>query len=123
MSSKVFVDGPGRNRVIELLEVPTETLHNKINECNFCIYLLDGSLGDVYDDHLVNLAETIAQITYLACKMPKSTVVVLNENYIVSENIRAIWESTGMLITGDPEEAACKINQRARLMDSLFGRE
>jgi hypothetical protein len=95
------------------------TLVDDIDNCDFFLFVIDEKITDVYDDYMVEVAEIFAMSMYYACKMPKSTFIVLKEDYVTAEMVRSHLEVTGCNIFEDIELAIKKLNDYTKFIDTF----
>jgi len=122
MESKIFIDGDVPDN-IKYLSVPYTTDRDEMEECNFFLFVIDNNTDKKPPDEIASL---IAQITYLCCKIPRSTFVVINgEGGLISDTIIEVWKSTqaNILNLGSEEDnlkvAGEKFYKYSRILDQL----
>lgn len=64
--------------------------------CNFFVFIFDGSSGDIAHDYPEWVSDTVCEATFLACKKPKSTFILVDKSdTIITETCRLYWQATG----------------------------
>jgi hypothetical protein len=114
------LDREGTEKIESMVNFPCTTLIDESHECNFNLFIVTEAICDVYDDSIPNLVDEIAMISHCAYTMPKSTFIILLEDYATAELSRGFWEEAGANIFTDLDEGINKLNDYCKVVDTFI---